>query len=90
LDIVHGLLAKTAIHPTQIPVIEAVYRVCQRDMDLAKEVLKERAPAVFKLNSQMVEPATHRAWAEQLLLQAELYGMCCEQPDSCICPQRFF
>lgn len=90
LDIVHGLLAKTAIHPTQIPVIEAVYRVCQRDMDLAKEVLKERAPAVFKLNSQMVEPATHRAWAEQLLLQAELYGMCYEQPDSCVCPQRFF
>jgi citrate lyase beta subunit len=90
LDIVHGLLTKTAIHPTQVPVIESVYRVCQRDMDLAKKVLEEEAPAVFKLNNQMVEPATHCAWAEQLLLQAELYGMCCEQPNTCICSQKIF
>ncbi|ADE16051.1 ATP/GTP-binding protein [Nitrosococcus halophilus Nc 4] len=90
LDIVHGLLTKTAIHPTQVPVIEAAYRVCQKDMDLAQQVLKEGAPAVFKLNSQMVEPATHCAWAEQLLLQAELYGACCEQPNGCLCPQKSF
>lgn len=90
LDIVHGLLTKTAIHPTQVPVIETAYRVCQKDMDLAQQVLQEGVPAVFKLNSQMVEPATHCAWAEQLLLQAELYGRCCEQPNSCLCPQKNF
>jgi citrate lyase beta subunit len=90
LDIAHGLLTKTAIHPTQVPVIEAAYRICQRDMDLAKKVLEGGTPAVFKLNNQMVEPATHCAWAEQLLLQAELYGMCCEQLNSCVCPQRIF
>ncbi|BAW80462.1 ATP/GTP-binding protein [Candidatus Nitrosoglobus terrae] len=89
LDIIHGLFAKTAIHPTQISVIEAVYRVFQRDMDLAKEVLKEGAPAVFKFNDQMVEISTHRSWAEQLLLRAEFYGIRCERTDNSICPLNF-
>lgn len=78
LDIAHGLLTKTAIHPTQVPVIEAAYRVCQGEVELAKKVLEEGAPAVFKFNNQMVEPATHSVWAKQLLLQAELYGVCCK------------
>ena len=86
LDIVHGLLTKAAIHPSQIPVVERAYRVCQKDMELAQRVLEEGTPAVFKLNSQMVEPATHCAWAERLLLQAELYGVCCERLNSCDCP----
>ncbi len=86
LDIAHGLLTKTAIHPTQIPVIERAYRVCQRDRELARQITKKNAPAVFKLNSQMVEPATHFAWAEQLLLQAEFYGTCCNLPSHCGCP----
>lgn len=90
LDIAHGLLAKTAIHPTQIPVIEMAYRVCRRDWNLARQIIKKDAPAVFKLNGQMVEPATHAAWAEQLLLQAELYGACCDLPGHCACPRKFF
>ncbi|ABA57514.1 HpcH/HpaI aldolase/citrate lyase family protein [Nitrosococcus oceani] len=85
LDIVHGLLTKAAIHPSQIPVVERAYQVCQKDMELAQRVLEEGTPAVFKLNSQMVEPATHCAWAERLLLQAELYGVCCEQLNGCDC-----
>lgn len=90
LDIAHGLLTKTAIHPTQIPVIEGAYRVCQRDRELARQITEKNAPAVFKLNSQMVEPATHFAWAEQLLLQAECYGTCCDLPSHCGCPQKMF
>lgn len=88
LDIAYGLLSKTAIHPTQIPVIEAAYRVCQREWELARHVTKQGAPAVFKLNSQMVEPTTHSGWAEQLLLQAKVYGTCCDLCSHCGCPQR--
>ncbi|ADJ28863.1 HpcH/HpaI aldolase/citrate lyase family protein [Nitrosococcus watsonii] len=89
LDIAHGLLTKAAIHPSQVPVVERAYRVCEKDMDLAQHALKKGAPAVFKLNSQMVEPATHCAWAERLLLQAELYGVCCERLNSCDCTRNF-
>ena len=73
LDLAHGLLAKTAIHPAQIPVIEAAYRVCSQERELAERILAPDAPAVFQMHGQMVEPATHNRWAEQLLLRAQVY-----------------
>jgi citrate lyase beta subunit len=75
LDIIHGLLTKTAIHPTQIPVIEKVYRVSRQERELAEQILDRNAQAVFKYHGQMCEPATHRRWAERLLLRSELFGI---------------
>jgi citrate lyase beta subunit len=75
IDVAHGLLSKTAIHPAQLPVIEAVYRVMPEDQELAKRILDPAASAVFQYAGQMCEPATHRRWAERLLLRTEIFGL---------------
>lgn len=73
-DLRHGLTGKTAIHPSQIRVIEAAYGVTAHDLDAARAILDPASPAVFRLHGAMCEPATHRRWAEQIVLRHELYG----------------
>ncbi len=74
-DLQHGLAGKTAIHPTQIPVIEGCYRVPREDYDLAAAVLAPEAAAVFKLRETFCEPATHRRWAAAVLERARVFGV---------------
>lgn len=74
-DVAQGLFGKSAIHPEQIPVIEAEYRVTRLDLQDAEMVLAEDAPAVFRHNSAMCEPATHRVWAQLIVERARLYGV---------------
>lgn len=75
MDIVHGLWTKTAIHPTQVRMIQEAYRVDCDELAMAKRVLEPDAPAVFRMNGQMCEPATHRGWAVRILKRAEFYGL---------------
>ncbi|MCB1776443.1 MAG: HpcH/HpaI aldolase/citrate lyase family protein [Candidatus Competibacteraceae bacterium] len=74
-DLQHGLLSKTAIHPTQIPIIEARYRVSQEDYEMASAVLCPDAAAVFKLCGTFCEPATHQRWATGILERAQVFGV---------------
>jgi citrate lyase beta subunit len=74
-DLAHGLFGKTAIHPGQVPVIEAQYRVEARDLEAAEGVLAEGAPPVFRLHDAMCEPATHHTWAALTHARALLYGV---------------
>lgn len=74
-DIEHGLLTKTAIHPDQVAVIQAALAVPAEQIDEARLLLDEDAPAVFAHDGVMCEPATHRAWAERLLDRAALFGI---------------
>ena len=73
-DLNHGLLGKTAIHPTQVPLIERHYRVRQQDVEAAMRILHHDAPAVFKLHQSMCEPATHTPWAHSVLEAARCFG----------------
>jgi citrate lyase beta subunit len=74
-DLTHGLFGKTAIHPRQVPVIEANYAVVARDLQTAEEILDRAAPPVFRMNGAMCEPATHRRWASLMVERAKLYGV---------------
>ncbi|MBB6098634.1 citrate lyase beta subunit [Deinobacterium chartae] len=80
LDLEHGLLGKTAIHPDQVGVIEAAYRVDPGDLEMARRILEDGAAAVFRVGDAMCEPATHRRWAETILARAEVYGILEGQP----------
>jgi citrate lyase beta subunit len=80
LDVEHGLLAKTAIHPAQIPLIEAAYAVPAEDAAMAQAVLDPDAAAVFRFNGSMAEPATHRRWAARTLEREAVYGRRAEPP----------
>jgi citrate lyase beta subunit len=73
-DLVHGMVGKTAIHPDQIPLIERHYRVRVTDIEAAHAILDVDRPAVFKLHDSMCEVNTHRAWAEQTIKQADVFG----------------
>lgn len=74
-DLAHGLVGKTAVHPDQVPVIEACYRVNASDLEMAELILSEDAPAVFRLHDAMCEPATHRNWAQRLRKSASCFGL---------------
>ncbi len=73
-DIEHGLVAKTAIHPTQIALIHNALAVEQQDYDDALRIVNSEQ-AVFKSNGAMCEPATHRKWAQNILMRAKHYGI---------------
>jgi citrate lyase beta subunit len=75
LDLAHGLMGKAAIHPAQILVIEATYRVEHEDYDMALRLLDQSAPAVFKMHNAMCEVATHLHWALDIIKRQQHYGI---------------
>ncbi len=68
-DVLQGLVGKTAIHPAQVPVIDAVLSVCERDLEAARLLLDEDR-AVFKHDGGMLERSVHLPWARALLERA--------------------
>ncbi len=74
LDLAHGLIGKTAIHPQQVPIIEACYQVDAADLDMATQILAQSAPAVFKMHDSMCEVATHTHWAQTILARYQYFG----------------
>ncbi len=75
LDLANGLFGKTAIHPQQVPLIEACYRVSPADLEVAERLLAWDTPPVFRMHEAMCEVATHRAWAMLTRERARLYGI---------------
>jgi citrate lyase beta subunit len=73
-DLAYGMVGKTAIHPTQIAPIEQHYKVRPQDLAVARAILDEASPAVFRMDDAMCEVATHRAWAERLVEQSHRFG----------------
>ena len=74
-DLQHGLIGKTAIHPTQIPVIEDCYRVPREDYEMAAALVAPDAAAVFRMHDSFCEPTTHRRWAAAVLERARVFGV---------------
>ncbi len=75
LDLAHGLIGKTAIHPSQITAIESAYAVDKEDYQMALRMTEQEAPAVFKMHDAMCEVATHGQWADAILDRQECYGV---------------
>lgn len=75
LDITHGLVGKTAIHPSQIATIHRALRVSVEDLNSARLILSDDAAAVFKHGGAMCEPATHWKWAKNILERAHWHGV---------------
>lgn len=73
-DVAHGLVGKTAIHPSQIAVIHRALSIETAEYQDALRILNSEQ-AVFKNNGAMCEPATHRRWAANMLTRARFYGV---------------
>jgi citrate lyase beta subunit len=75
LDLAHGLIGKTAIHPTQVPAIESAYAVDVEDYEMAISLSDREAPAVFRMHNAMCEVATHQQWATGIINRQMCYGV---------------
>ena len=75
LDLAYGLTGKTAIHPTQVPMIEAAYAVDVEDYEMAHALNELSAPAVFRMHNAMCEVATHQQWGAGILNRQRCYGV---------------
>ncbi|MBX8528143.1 HpcH/HpaI aldolase/citrate lyase family protein [Pseudomonas cichorii] len=75
LDISNGMVGKTAIHPSQVNIIQNAFRVSLADLNCARMILNSVAPAVFKYNDAMCEPATHYKWATHIMERAKWHGV---------------
>lgn len=74
-DVALGLVGKTVIHPNQIPAVKTAFVVSPTDHAQAVAILANDAKAVFKQNNTMLEPATHRAWAKEIMARADVFGV---------------
>lgn len=80
MDIAYGFYAKTAIHPTQISVIEQAFKgFSKRHFGQAEDVLDSRSKAVFQLDGQMMETTCHKNWA---LRTSQLAARYCTEPTN--------
>lgn len=73
-DIEHGLLTKTAIHPSQVPIIHDVLRPAPAEVEEARAILAAEARAVFGHGGSMLEPTTHARWAQGVLDRARVHA----------------
>lgn len=80
MDVAHGLTTKSAIHPCQVPVVEAAYRVRADELLEARKIVAPGASAVFGNVGSMCETATHQQWAAELIERAAVYGVRPDEP----------
>ena len=79
MDILNGFIGKTVIHPRQIPVVNEMLKVTERDYEDARAILSwdESGLQVGKSSGgeRMNEVRTNCKWAAKILLLAEIYGI---------------
>jgi citrate lyase beta subunit len=73
-DLGNGIFGKSAIHPSQVQVINDVYKVSLEEYETASKLLDVDSPSVFKLHNSMQERATHLEWAKKIMARKEVYG----------------
>ncbi|GAB3272094.1 HpcH/HpaI aldolase/citrate lyase family protein [Sinomonas notoginsengisoli] len=83
LDLANGLLGKTVIHPSHVPLVHALHVVAHDEYLDALDILAADAAGGGAVASQsgnrMNEAKPHRAWAQRALQRAEAFGVA--RPD---------
>lgn len=79
LDLLNGFFGKTAIHPSQLPIIYEELKVTKEDYEDAKTIYEwesgNLAVAKSFMGGRMNEVKCHRRWAEQIMIRSEIYGV---------------
>ncbi len=87
-DLEHGLLTKTAIHPSQVAIIHEALRPAASEVEDARAILAREARAVFGQGGSMCEPTTHARWAAGVLDRAGVHGIAGAAPGLPQAPTR--
>jgi len=74
-DLREGLFSKTIIHPSQIDIVDELYKVSQDELREAKELL-DSSQAVINLEGKMGEVKTMSPYAKEVIKRAKVYGVC--------------
>lgn len=83
LDLLNGFVGKTAIHPSQLPVIYDSLKVDINDYRDAKSILgwdAEIGVAKSAAGDRMNELTCHTRWAKRTLIMAKIYGIKTKNP----------
>ncbi|MEU2880306.1 HpcH/HpaI aldolase/citrate lyase family protein [Streptomyces sp. NPDC007070] len=79
LDQANGLLGKTCIHPSHVLPVHALSVVSHEEYSDAADILRPERGGGGVMRSaytnKMNEVKPHRAWAERILLRAEVFGV---------------
>lgn len=73
-DMKEGLFSKTIIHPSQIKLINELYKVEKEEYEEALKIVNSQKK-VFTLNDKMAETLTMNAYSQEILSRAEVYGI---------------
>jgi len=73
-DLREGLFSKTIIHPSQIALINEVYKVDKKEYEEALEIINSKKK-VFALNEKMAESLTMYSFSHKLIQRAKIYGV---------------
>lgn len=81
LDQANGLLGKTVIHPTHVPVVHALSVVSHEEYVDALSVVGDvgGGASASPYRNKMNEMKPHQAWARKTLLRAEAFGVAAEE-----------
>jgi citrate lyase beta subunit len=66
-DRLMGLIAKTAIHPRQVEVIQTEFSLSPEEIETAQVIMERVSEGAFGMNGMMLEPAVHSDWAREVL-----------------------
>ncbi len=79
LDRINGFIGKTAIHPTQLPIIYESLKVRRSDYEDAIKILGwDKGPlgvAKSEGGNRMNEVKVHTKWAKKISILADIYGV---------------
>ncbi|MHA7290383.1 HpcH/HpaI aldolase/citrate lyase family protein [Arthrobacter sp. MDT3-24] len=80
LDLANGLLGKTVIHPTHVPLVHAMCVVSHEEYVDAQEIAGKNGggASASPYGNKMNEMKPHQAWAGQTLLRAAAFGVAAE------------
>ncbi len=83
LDRLNGFFGKTAIHPSQLPIIFNSLKVSRSDYEDAKSIIEWETTDLglglgvgkSKYSSRMNEVKCHTKWAKNIIILSEIYGI---------------
>lgn len=73
-DLKEGLFSKTIIHPSQIDIVDEIYKVTNAELDEAKKLLSAKC-AILNIDNKMGEVKTMSPYAKEIIKRAEIYGL---------------
>lgn len=74
-DLAQGLVGKTLIHPSQVPIVNALLAVPESDLSDARQILSMAGGvAASATGARMNEAKPHAAWARRIILRAAAFG----------------